>query len=78
MNSALYSAMGNSNRGSKYGLYYVTRTSHYTSTLAECGFMSNNSEYKQMLDSTTQQEIAQNLARAISNYFSSIQSPASP
>ncbi|MCI8652537.1 MAG: hypothetical protein HFF11_02415 [Angelakisella sp.] len=78
VNSALYSAMGNSNRGSKYGLYYVTRTSHYTSTLAECGFMSNNSEYKQMLDSTTQQEIAQNLARAISNYFSSIQAGSYP
>ena len=72
VNSALYSAMGNSNRGSKYGLYYVTRTSHYTSTLAECGFMSNNSEYKQLLDSATQQEMAQNLAQAIANYFSSI------
>ena len=64
--------MGNANRGSKYGLYYVTRTSHYTSTLAECGFMSNNSEYKQLLDSATQQEMAQNLAQAIANYFSSI------
>ncbi len=72
VNSAIYSAMGNSNRGSKYGLYYVTRTSHYTSTLAECGFMSNNSEYQQLLDSATQQEMAQNLAKAIANYFSSI------
>lgn len=78
VNSALYSAMGNSNRGSKYGLYYVTRTSHYTSTLAECGFMSNNSEYKQLLDSTTQQEIAQNLARAISGYFDSISAGSFP
>ena len=74
VNSALYSAIGNQNRGSKYGLYYVTRTSRYTSTLAECGFMSNNSEYKLLLDSTTQQEIAQNLAQAISSYFSSIRS----
>ncbi len=74
VNSALYSAMGNANRGSKYGLYYVTRTSHYTSTLAEVGFMSNNSEYNQMLDSSTQQRIAENLAKAISNYFSSIRS----
>lgn len=74
VNSALYNAIGNSNRGSKYGLYYVTRTSHYTSTLAECGFMSNNSEYQQLLDSATQQEIAQNLAKAISSYFASIRS----
>lgn len=74
VNSALYNAIGNSNRGSKYGLYYVTRTSHYTSTLAECGFMSNNSEYQQLLDSSTQQSIAQQLAKAISSYFSSIRS----
>jgi uncharacterized protein YjdB/uncharacterized lipoprotein YddW (UPF0748 family) len=78
VNSALYSAMGNSNRGSKYGLYYVTRTSRYTSTLAECGFMSNNSEYRQLLDSTTQQSIATNLAKAISNYFDSIRSTGYP
>ena len=78
VNSALYSAIGNSNRGSKYGLYYVTRTSQYTSTLAECGFMSNNSEYKLLLDSTTQQEIAQNLARAISGYFDSINAGSFP
>ena len=44
------------------------------STLAEVGFMSNNSEYNQMLDSSTQQRIAENLAKAISNYFSSIRS----
>ena len=74
VNSALYSAMGNSNRGSKYGLYYVTRTSRYTSTLAECGFMSNNSEYRQLLDSATQQDIAENLAEAIADYFASIRS----
>lgn len=74
VNSALYSAMGNSNRGSKYGLYYVTRTSHYTSTLAECGFMSNNEEYQQLLHSGTQQDIAEELAEAIAGYFSSIRS----
>ena len=74
VNRALYSAMGNSNRGSKYGLYYVTRTSRYASTLAECGFMSNNSEYRQLLDSATQQDIAEEVAEGIADYLASIRS----
>lgn len=72
INSALYNAMGNSNRGVKYGLYYVTRTSQYTSVLAECGFMSNESEYYQLLNNYA--NIASSLANGIGNYISSIYS----
>lgn len=72
INSALYNAMGNYNRGAKYGLYYVTRTIQYTSVLAECGFMSNESEYVQLLQNYSQ--IASSLANGIGNYINSIYS----
>ena len=72
INSALYNAMGNYNRGAKYGLYYVTRTTQYTSVLAECGFMSNESEYVQLLQNYSQ--IASSLANGIGNYINSIYS----
>lgn len=72
VNSALYNAMGNYNRGAKYGLYYVTRTTQYTSVLAECGFMSNESEYVQLLQNYSQ--IASSLANGIGNYINSIYS----
>lgn len=72
INSALYNAMGNYNRGAKYGLYYVTRTTQYTSVLAECGFMSNESEYVQLLQNYAQ--IASSLANGIGNYINSIYS----
>ncbi len=72
VNSALYNAMGNYNRGAKYGLYYVTRTTQYTSVLAECGFMSNESEYVQLLQNYAQ--IASSLANGIGNYINSIYS----
>ena len=73
--SALYSVMGNYDRGAKYGLYYVTRTTQYTSVLAECGFMSNQDEYVQLLNHPA--EIASSLANAIGNYFSSVRSGSS-
>lgn len=72
VNNGLYSAMGNRNRGTKYGLYYVTRTSHFTSVLAECGFMSNQSEYIQLMNDYA--KIASALANSIGNYISSIYS----
>lgn len=72
VNSALYSAMGNRDRGTKYGLYYVTRTSQFTSVLAECGFMSNQSEYMQLLSNSS--ALASSLSNAVANYFSSIYS----
>lgn len=72
INSALYNAMGNYNRGAKYGLYYVTRTTQYTAVLAECGFMSNESEYVQLLQNYAQ--IASSLTNGIANYINSIYS----
>lgn len=72
VNSALYNAMGNYNRGAKYGLYYVTRTTQYTAVLAECGFMSNESEYVQLLQNYSQ--IASSLTNGIGNYINSIYS----
>lgn len=72
IDSALYTAMGNRDRGAKYGLYYVTRWTQYTSVLAECGFMSNNTEYVQLL--SNYQTIAGSLANGIANYINTIYS----
>ena len=72
VNSALHSAMNSANRGAKYGLYYVTRTTQYSAVLAECGFMSNQSEYLQLLQNYPQ--IASSLANGIGSYISSIYS----
>ena len=73
-NSALYSAMGTGNRGAKYGLYRVTRTSRYASTLVECGFLTNETDYNKLLSSSVQNSIAKKLAAAIDSYFNSIYS----
>ena len=73
-NSALYSAMGTGNRGAKYGLYRVTRTSHYASTLVECGFLTNETDYNKLLSASVQNSIAKKLASAIDSYFNDLYS----
>ncbi len=70
-NSALGSAIGNTNRGTKYGLYYVTRTSRFAATLTEGAFMSNQNEFYDLIDSTVQQSIANEMADAIESFFDS-------
>ena len=73
-NTGLYNAMGTGNRGAKYGLYRVTRTSRYASTLVECGFMSNETDYNKLLSADVQNSIAKRLAASIDSYFDSIYS----
>ncbi len=71
VSSAIASAMGNGNRGSKYGRYRVTRSSQFAATLMECGFVSTASEYNQLMNSSYQQSIADNVASAIASFYSS-------
>lgn len=70
-NGALDSAIGNRDRGTKYGLYYVTRTSRFASTLTEGAFMSNENEFYDLIDDKIQQQIADQMATAIGNFFKS-------
>lgn len=70
----LYSAMGTDNRGTKYGLYRVTRTSHYASTLVECGFLTNENDYNKLLNTSVQMSIARHIAAGIEEYLASVYS----
>ena len=49
VSSGISSAFGTTNRGAKFGRYYVTRTNQFPAILAECGFVSNQSEYEKLL-----------------------------
>lgn len=66
----LSGAIGTSDRGSKYGVYYVTRCSEYTSILAECGFVSNKNEYEKLIKSANQKAQAKSLADAVESAIS--------
>lgn len=72
-NSALGRALGSTNRGYKFGRYYVTRSARFAATLVECAFMSNYDEYyNYLLDETVNREIAVELADAVEDYLDSI------
>lgn len=52
------SALGTTNRGGKFGYYYVTRDPQFASTLIETGFLSNEREYRKLIDEEYQAQIA--------------------
>lgn len=66
------SALGSKNRGSMLGRYYVTRTQEYPSILGEMGFVSNESDYYKMIQSSYQNEIASAIADSIQSYLGSV------
>ena len=68
----LADALGTTNRGGKFGYYYVTRTMQYPAILIEGGFVSNQTEYHKLIDDDYQEEMAEGLAEAIVSYFSSM------
>lgn len=67
--SEMASALGSTNRGGKYGLYYVTRASSYVSVLCETGFVSNQSDYGKLIDNKYQKRIANGLVNAIGSFL---------
>lgn len=66
-------ALGTINRGGKHGQYYVTRTAQYPAILVETGFLSNEGEYRKLIDDGYQSELANALANAIDSYIRSMQ-----
>ncbi|MBQ2751654.1 MAG: N-acetylmuramoyl-L-alanine amidase, partial [Oscillospiraceae bacterium] len=62
-------ALGTENRGQKHGYYAVTRSMQYPAILLETGFMSNQSEYHKLANSTYQSNIASAIANGIGQYF---------
>ena len=75
--SYVSSELSTTNRGGKYGQYYVTRTPEYAAILAECGFVTNKSEYEKLITSNYQANIAEGLAKAIAGYISAVNSGSS-
>ena len=67
--SNVASALGTKDRGDMIGRYYVTRTQEYPSVLGELGFVSNESDYYKLIQSSYQWEIAEEIADAISSYL---------
>lgn len=69
LSPAISSALNTNNRGAKFGVYYVTRDPQFVGILSECGFMSNNKEYKKLIDSKYQNQIAEGMASAIASFL---------
>lgn len=63
------SALGTSNRGQKFGYYYVTRSMQYPAILVETGFVSNQTEYHKLINEGYQTNVAGALANAIGSYL---------
>ena len=63
------SALGTTNRGQKFGYYYVTRSMQYPAILVETGFMSSQTEYHKLINDSYQTNIANGLANAIGSYL---------
>lgn len=69
MSSAISSALDTNNRGSRYDVFYVTRDPQFVGILSEGGFMSNNKEYRKLIDDDYQEAVAEAMADAISNFL---------
>ncbi len=65
-------ALGTANRGGKFGEYLVTRNTQFASILVETGFVSNETEYRKLIDDGYQAEIASAIANAAEAYFESM------
>ncbi|MBR5559268.1 MAG: Ig-like domain-containing protein [Oscillospiraceae bacterium] len=72
VSGGIANGLSTTNRGGKYGLYYVTRVTQYPSILAECGFITNQSEFKKLCTSSYQSKVAARMAVAIEDYMSSM------
>lgn len=70
--SSVSSALETENRGSKISRYYVTRVHEYPSVLGEIGFVSNESDYYKLIQSSYQYAIAEGIANAAQNYLGSV------
>ena len=72
LSSAISSALDTTNRGAKFGRYYVTRDPQMVGVLCETGFLTNEREYNKLLSESYQQEIAENIASAVNQYLRSL------
>ncbi|MBJ05915.1 MAG: N-acetylmuramoyl-L-alanine amidase [Verrucomicrobiaceae bacterium] len=65
---AMLRRVGASNRGVKYGRYYVLRASKNPAVLVECGFVSNSRERSEMKKGSYRDAVARGIAEGIAKY----------
>ncbi|MDD2956646.1 MAG: N-acetylmuramoyl-L-alanine amidase [Oscillospiraceae bacterium] len=58
VSSKVASALGTSNRGSKFGRFYMTRDSEFPAILLETGFVSNENEFSKLISNKYQKAVA--------------------
>lgn len=68
--SGMLSKVKTTNRGVKYGRYYVLRNTKNPAVLVECGFISNSSERSNMKKGNWRKKISEGIAKGILNYHS--------
>lgn len=65
---AMLRRVGASNRGVKYGRYYVLRASKNPAVLVECGFVSNSRERSEIKKGSYRDAVARGIAEGIAKY----------
>lgn len=58
VSSKVASALGTTNRGSKFGRFYMTRDSEFPAILLETGFVSNENEFSKLISKKYQKAVA--------------------
>ena len=66
-NAASY--LETTNRGGKFGRYYVTRVNQFPAVLVECGFVTNQAEYEKLIQKSVQYSVAMGVAVGIQSYM---------
>ncbi len=66
--SGMHSKVRASDRGAKYGSYYVLRHTKNPAVLVECGFVSNSRERSNMKKGSWRQRIAEGIGKGIIKY----------
>ena len=69
MASAISGSASTTNRGGKFSYYYVTRNQSFPAVLAECGFVSSQIEYNRLIESSTQDRVADGIVSAVIGYL---------
>ena len=69
LSSAISGALNTNNRGARFDVFYVTRDPQFVGILSEGGFMSNNKEYRKLIDDDYRDEVASAMADAIASFL---------
>lgn len=66
-NAAAY--LETTDRGGKFGRYYVTRVDQFPAVLVECGFVTNQAEYEKLIQKSVQYSVAMGIAVGVQSYM---------